>query len=148
MKNVPIVKQVEIAASPEKVWRVLFNNELNRQWLSYFSAGTFAETDWREGSRVTFADGSNNGITGFILVGKPHTEVVIEYDGFILNGVTDTTSEDAQNYKGAKESYLLTENNGHTVLAISSDMGEEHFDQMSAAWDEALLKIKSMAESL
>ncbi|GAA4928487.1 SRPBCC domain-containing protein [Mucilaginibacter defluvii] len=146
MKIVSIVKQIEIAASPQSVWRVLFNNELNRQWLNYFSVGTFANTDWREGSRVTFTDGSNCGITGYILIGKPHTEVVIEYDGFILNGVTDTTSEDAQNYIGARESYLLTEKDGLTVLDISSDMGEDHYDQMSAAWDEALLKIKSMAE--
>lgn len=148
MKNVPIIKQVQIAASPEKVWRVLFNNELNRQWLSYFSAGTFAETDWREGNRVTFTDGSNSGITGFILIGRPHTEMVIEYDGFISNGVTDTTSEEAQNYKGSQEKYRLTEKDRHTVLDISSDMGEEYYDQMSAAWDEALSKIKSMAESV
>lgn len=141
-----IVKQIEIAAPPESVWRVLFNNELNKQWFNCFSAGTFADTDWQQGSRVTFTDESKCGIAGYILISKPHTELIIEFDGLILNGVTDTTSDDARNYKGAQEKYHLTEKGGHTVLTISSDMGEDYYDQMDDAWDKALVKIKSMAE--
>lgn len=148
MKIVPIIKQIEIVAPADKVWRALFNNELNRQWLSIFSVGTYAETDWSTGSNVLFVDGANDGIIGHIVTNNPHTELVIEYDGFIYKGMQDVSSEQAQAYKGSREAYKLTDKGGSTVLDISAAMGEDYLEPMLVAWDEALAKIKSLAEGL
>lgn len=49
-----IEKSIKINAPKEKVWEVLVNNDLNQTWYAVFSEGTFAETDWKIGSKVIF----------------------------------------------------------------------------------------------
>jgi len=141
-----IKKSVEINASNDKVWNVLILDEHNKKWYSAFSEGTHAETDWKVGSRVVFSDKSGDGMIGKIIENEPGKSLVIEYDGVIMQGIEDYDSEVAQKVKGGKESYTLTNANGKTNLAISSDMDPEYYEMMSEQWDVALEKIKKLAE--
>ncbi len=146
MKNQTIKKSIDINASKEKVWDVLTNDSLNRIWFNEFSEGTKADTDWQIGSKAIFTDSSGMGIIGKIAESKPGEYLSIEYLGVAANGAEDYESEEAKSVIGNFENYTLTENNGITHLDISSDMGAEYFDMMSAAWDKAVLKIKELAE--
>lgn len=147
MKILQIAKQITINAPAEKVWTALFDNHLNKAWLGCFSEGCYAETDWQLGSKVIFGNKDGNGIVGKITTRNYLKQLAITFNGFISNNQEDTKSEMAKLYNGAGESYTLTASENSTILAISSDMGADYYEQMLAAWDEALAKIKSIAEA-
>jgi hypothetical protein len=110
-------------------------------------AGSYAETDWQEGSTVRFLDPSGSGLLGHIAASR-HPELVdIEYDGLVADGKDDTESDHAREYRGSKETYRLTRTPSGTHLDISADMAEQYYDDMVAAWDRALAKAKALAEA-
>lgn len=143
-----IEKSIEIDAPEEKVWDVLTKDAHTREWMSIFSPGTHALTDWQLGSKVTFADDSGSGIIGNIIVHEPFKTLSIEYNGVLNNNLEDFESKEAQVFKGTHETYRLSPQGGKTLLSITVDMTEGFFDIMSKAWDKALLKIKELAEQV
>ena len=142
-----ITKAIDIDAPPERVWDVLLDDATYRQWTAEFMAGSCAETDWQEGSTVRFLDPSGSGLLGHIAASR-HPELVdIEYDGLVADGKDDTESDHAREYRGSRETYRLTRTPNGTHLDISGDMGEQYYDDMVAAWDRALAKVKVLAEA-
>ena len=142
-----IEKTLHINAPKEKVWDVLVNDKLNRIWYAEFSEGTYAETDWKAGSKVKFIDKTNNGLVGRITESKPNESLILEYEGQVLNGEEDYESDNAKAMKGGRESYKLSSENGSTQLDIRGDMDESFYEEMAGAWDKALQKIKELAEA-
>ncbi len=82
-----IQKSITIQAPKEVVWDVLLQDESYRKWTVAFSEGSYAETDWQEGSRVLFKDGSGHGLVSKIRVHKPNEYISIEHLGVIKDGV-------------------------------------------------------------
>lgn len=146
MSTRTIEKAIYVAAPRERVWDVLLDDATYRQWTAEFMAGSYAETDWREGSTVRFLDPSGSGMLGRVVASHRPELVDVEYDGVVVDGQDDTTGQTAREYRGARETYRLTESGGGTHLAISADMGEQHYDDMTAAWDRALAVVKALAE--
>lgn len=141
-----VEKTVDIAAPPERVWHVLLDDVTYRQWTSVFSEGSYAETDWQVGSTVRFLGPEGDGMLGRVVASRPHELVDVEYDGFVSQGRDDTDSEAAQEYRGTRETYRLQPVAGGTRLEISAPMGEEHYEMMIGAWDQALVRVKQLAE--
>ncbi|TXR52520.1 SRPBCC family protein [Quadrisphaera setariae] len=143
----PIDKTIDIAAPPQRVWEVLFGDATYREWTSVFAEGSYADTDWREGSTVRFLGPEGGGMLGRIVVGRPHELLDVEYDGFVSQGRVDTDSDAAREYRGTHESYRLEAVDAGTHLAVSAPVGEEHYDAMVGAWDDALTRVKQLAEA-
>ncbi|RVU01406.1 SRPBCC domain-containing protein [Mucilaginibacter limnophilus] len=141
-----IKKTITIDAPAQKVWDVLMKDEYNIQWYAYFMPGTKAETDWQVGSKVRFTDDSNSGITGIITANEPAKLLHITYNGLVDKGRDDFDSDMAKAYSGSNEIYTLIERDNKTTLDIAADMGDDYYDEMSAAWEEALKKIKQLSE--
>ena len=146
MKVIKIKKSIDIKAPKEKVWDILVKDEHTRKWYSAFHEGSHAVTDWKEGSKALFLDNADNGMLTRVITNKPGEELAVEYEGFILAGKEDFESEGAKALKGGIERYRLSGVNGSTNLDIESDMGEEWAANMEKQWDQALEKIKQMAE--
>ncbi|HEX8563231.1 MAG TPA: SRPBCC domain-containing protein [Flavobacterium sp.] len=147
MEATVIEKSIRISATRDKVWDVLLQDEYNRIWFAEFSPGSHAETDWLEGSRVSFTDNSRNGITGKIVTARKGELMSIRYDGIVINNEPDFESDEAKQVDGAREIYTLTEFHSQTELHILCDMGADMVAMMSEAWDRALVKIKELAEA-
>ena len=147
MKTQTIRKSVRINTSKEKVWKVLTNDQLTRLWYACFSAGTYADTDWKEGSKVMFIDNTRSGIIGRITTNRPNEVLAMEYTGMVADGREDYDSDMANSVKGGKEIYRLSQQNGHTELSVECDMSDEMYDEMNRLWDTAVVKIKELAES-
>ena len=143
-----IKKNIDIQASKENVWEVLLNDSFTRIWYAEFSEGSHADTDWHVGSKAVFKDHSGSGIVGTIIANEPAKLLSIEYNGFVNKGVEEYEGRIAESVKGARETYHLSENDGFVTVAIECDMDETMFDTMSAAWEKALSKIKSLSENL
>lgn len=147
METKKIEKSIDINAPKNKVWEVLMQDELNRIWYACFSEGSYADTDWKEGSKAVFTDDGKSGLVGKIASNKPNEFLSVEYTGVLANGEEDYDSDEAKAMKGVLETYTLTETDGVTQISISCDMADEYFEMMSASWDKALQKIKELSES-
>ncbi len=56
-----------INAPREKVWQVLWNDATYREWTAAFQEGSYAETDWKKGSKVLFWMGNGSGMVSALL---------------------------------------------------------------------------------
>ena len=142
---------IEINASRQKVWDVLFGVETYPLWTTAFSEGSRAETDWQKGSKALFTDGSNRGMVSRIADNVPNEFMSIEHLGMFDNGVEDYESEHVKMWAGAKENYTLTDLSGKTNLHIFMQMDESEankpmIDMFAGMWPKALAKVKELAE--
>lgn len=142
-----IEKTVDVDAPPERVWDVLLDDATYRRWTAAFMEGSYAETDWREGSPVRFLGPGRSGMLGRVVASRRPEVVSVELEGLVHEGRDDTTSEVALEYRGWRETYRLSAVAGGTRLAVSAPMGDEHHDDMVVAWDDALARVKELAET-
>ncbi len=65
-----------INAPKEVVWKTLWDDETYRKWTSVFSATSYAETDWKEGSKVLFLDADGSGMVSRIEANRPNEFII------------------------------------------------------------------------
>lgn len=135
-----------INAAPEKIWKVLWDDATYRKWTSAFSEGSYAETDWKEGSKVLFLDGQGQGMVSRIAENRPNEYMSIEHLGEVKNGVEDTSSDRVKEWAGAHENYTLKKVDGKTELSIDMDITEEFKEMFSQMWPKALDNVKKLSE--
>lgn len=141
--------KILIDAPREKVWNILWEDATYRQWTSAFSEGSYAVTDWKEGSKVLFLGGEDgSGMVSMIAANRPHEYMSIKHLGVVKGGVEDTESEEVKKWSGLYENYTLIDLNGKTELIIDMDGIEEYLDFFQEAWPKALAKVKELAESV
>jgi uncharacterized protein YndB with AHSA1/START domain len=142
---------VEINAPVHQVWTTMLNDETYRQWTSAFEEGSYFEGSWDEGSDIRFYgpddDGSFGGLVAKVVENRPDEFVSVEYVGQIVDGVEDTTSDEAKQIIGAHENYTFTESDGVTTVTIDLDSDEEWVEMFQEAWPKALSKLKELAEA-
>ncbi|MDX2302103.1 MAG: SRPBCC domain-containing protein [Microscillaceae bacterium] len=141
--------KILIDAPREKVWNILWEDATYRQWTSAFSEGSYAVTDWKEGSKVLFLGGEDgSGMVSMIAANRLHEYMSIKHLGVVKEGVEDTESEEVKKWGGIYENYTLIDLNGKTELIIDMDGIEEYLDFFQEAWPKALAKVKELAESV
>jgi len=139
-----LVFNIEINASREKIWDVLWNDRTYRIWTSVFSDGSYAVSDWEEGGKVQFLDGENNGMYGRIEKNKTNEFMSFLYLGEIKDG-NEIPSIDLET-KGVKENYTLEESGNSTKLIVELDSEEKYQDYFEKQFPQALQKVKELAE--
>lgn len=141
---------ISINAPKEKVWHTMLDDASYREWTTAFNPGSYYKGDWSEGSKMLFLGpdpktGKEGGMVSRIGQNKPYEFLSIEHLGLVLNGVEDTTSEEAKKW-AAFENYTFTENAGVTELQIEMDTAEEMAEEFNKMWPAALQKLKEMSE--
>ncbi|TDH28605.1 SRPBCC domain-containing protein [Segetibacter sp. 3557_3] len=132
---------ITIDAPRERVWECLWSDEGYRTWTAAFSAGSYAESDWEQGSRVVFLTPSGEGMFG-IIERKVEFEIMrFKHIGEIINGV-----EERKEWEGAIEEYLLSESNGKTVLQVNMDTSEDYVSMFQGVFPKALNILKEESE--
>lgn len=141
-----LVFSTSITASPEKVWNILWTDASYRKWTAAFMEGSYAVTDWKEGSKVLFLDGRGMGMVSRIAVNRPNEYMSIEHLGEVKDGVEDTTSDRVKAWAGAHENYTLKKINDQTELTIDMDISEEFKEMFAQIWPKALANVKQLSE--
>lgn len=133
--------QSTINAPKEKVWETLWNDSTYRQWTSVFGEGSYAESDWNEGSRILFLAAQGGGMFSIIDKKIPNEQMTFRHLGEIKDGVEET-----KEWGNALESYHLRENNGSTELTVALDITPEFEEQFKEMFPKALALVKQIAE--
>jgi len=134
--------EIEINASPEKVWSVLWADISFRQWTSAFTKGSFYEGTLEEGSVVKFLDPDNNGMYSRVEKNIPNEEMQFLHLGDIYEGI-----ETPQKWDDATETYILEENEEGVLLKIRVNTSEEFKDFFEEKFPVALSNVKHLSEN-
>ncbi len=138
--------EIDIKAPANKVWDVITGDATYRQWTAPFCEGSYAETDWKEGSKALFLSPGGNGMTSRIKKSEPGRFLSIEHLGEVKDGVEDLDSEKVKQWAGALENYTLEENGATTKFNVDLNITPDFKDYMDKTWPLALSKVKELSE--
>lgn len=138
---------IEINAPREKVWQILWDDATYRKWTSAFHEGSYAISDWKEGSSIHFLDPEGSGMYSVI-----ERLVEPEYMGFKHLGVLHEGKElpqtpETEKWSGGEEIYTLTEGDGVTTLNVTSDAPDEFVEMFNASFEKGLAIVKELSEN-
>ena len=142
-----VERTLEIRAPATRVWQALTDPALTRQWIREFSPDfTLLESTWILGSPVLWKDNQNQApVEGKVTTSDPPR--LLRFTVRDPTGRRDFLSEPDDGI-----SYVVTEQDGRTTLAIShGDFGRDaghrqYYEQSAAAWDRVLPIVKRLAE--
>lgn len=137
---------VHIAAPREVVWNVMWGKETHKKWLSVFEEGSYAVTDWNEGSKIMFLSPTGDGVSSVIQRKIPNELMSFKHLNVLKEGQEPGISEEDNKWAGASENYFLNEEDGITQLKVEVDTVEEYVKYFETAFPLALKKIKDLAE--
>lgn len=138
---------IEINAKAENVWFVLWNDFNYRKWTSAFNEGSYAISDWKEGSSVHFLAPDGRGMYSKIKTLIPAQQMSFEHFGNIVDFEEQPVGEDSKAWTGGTENYYLTEEDGLTDLKVTVDVIEEYEDYFTEKFPNALQLIKVLSEN-
>ncbi|MCW3091768.1 MAG: hypothetical protein JWP81_2837 [Ferruginibacter sp.] len=130
-------------APKEKVWDTLWDDASYRKWTAAFMEGSYAESDWQEGSKILFLSPKGDGMFGIIQIKIPNEQMTFKHLGEIKNGI-----EEPKDWGDATESYYLNEMNGMTELSVKITMeANPEFEQyFNNTFPKALEIVKQISE--
>lgn len=137
-----IKREVEIDAPAEKVWRILVDQEMAKQWASAFSEGTQVDTDWKEGSIVLWKDSDGNiGAKGRVERNDGRTDLLVRFYDEVSAPEDSTLGEYVEHYN-------IKSLDNRSILQIEAGkLPLKHVEIHSPLWDAALAKMKELAEA-
>jgi hypothetical protein len=137
----------EINATPGKVWKILWDDVNYRKWTSVFSEGSYAVSDWQEGSKILFLSPEGSGMFSRIDQLIPDKVMRFKHLGTVKNGEEQPADAETKSWEGAIEEYMLEDNQGITKLSVTLDITDGHADYFSDVFPKALKKVKQLAEA-
>jgi hypothetical protein len=138
---------VNINASREKVWKVLWDDASYRKWTSAFMEGSYALSSWKEGSRVHFLSPNGDGMFSEISKMTPNEYMEFRHLGEMKNGKEQPPTAETEKWAGAMETYRLREHGDMTELTASVDIIDDHADFFREAFPKALAIVKQLSEA-
>lgn len=142
--------KIEIEAPREKVWKVLWDDETYRQWTLPFcegiSEGSYAESDWNEGSKIYFMSSNGDGMNSVIERKITNEYMAFKHIGELKNFVEMPVDAATEQWSGDMETYRLTQNGTETVLEVNLDTGEKYVDYFQKIFPKCLELVKELSE--
>jgi hypothetical protein len=134
---------IEINAPRHVVWNVLWNDATFRDWTSVFAEGSYAVSDWNEGSKIQFLDPKGgNGMSAIIEKKRPAEFMSFRHVAEIRNG----QEQPPAGWSGAHEDYTLRDNRGGTTLSVDLDATDEFRETFEDKFPQALQRVKTLSE--
>jgi hypothetical protein len=138
---------IEINAPREKVWNILWDDATYRKWTSAFNEGSYAVSDWKQGSPIHFLDPQGQGMFSVIeTLDKPST-MIFKHLGVVKDGKEQPPTPETEKWSGGTEEYYLAEENGKTTLTVSSYAPEEFVEIFNSGFAKGFAIVKELSEN-
>lgn len=136
-----IKKIIKISASRKRIWEVLQDPALNIKWAKAFYKGTYVETDWQEGSVISWRVGKYVGAKGVIKQHIPGSLLKIDYFDDVNMAPPHPTGEYSEVYA------VRTDGTLSTLVVESGPLSLLEVASREPLWEKGLILIKELAES-
>lgn len=140
MKLQTIEQTIQINATAEKVWQILWDKDHYKKWAAAFMPGSHYTGDLKQDGRIQFLGPDNNGMESNVESITENREITFHHLHELEAG------KEGRSLGNMREKYWLDEQDSITTLSVSSDMPEEYFSEMDTATKKALQIIKELAE--
>lgn len=138
--------KIKINAPKEKIWSVLWDDETYGKWTAAFCEGSFAVSDWKEGSEIQFLSPTGDGMNSVIDKKIANEYISFKHLGEIKNFQVMPVDTATQEWTGAMETYRLTEDRGTTVLEAKIDTVDKYVDYFKTTFPSGLEIVKKLSE--
>ncbi|MBL7792336.1 MAG: SRPBCC domain-containing protein [Saprospiraceae bacterium] len=138
---------IAIDAPADKVWWTLWNDPSYRQWARVFHEGSYAVSDWKQGSKIHFLAPGGDGMFSIIEECRPGEVMKFKHLGVVKDFKEQPENDEMKQWSGAIEMYTLTHSGGTTTLLVEIDIVESHADFFNETFPKALQAVKQLAEN-
>ena len=138
--------KIDINAKAENVWFMLWNDTYYRKWTSVFCEGSYAVSDWKEGSSIQFLAPGGGGMYSKIARLVPNEKMYFTHIGEVKDFKELPLDDESKSWSGAQENYELSEKNGVVTLTVKLDLVEKHFEYFQKTFPQGLEMVKKLAE--
>ena len=139
--------EILINASPQKVWRILWDPDTYTQWTQYFAPGSSMHSDWQVNGRTVFLDANGDGMVSTITELEEFKVVTFKHLGMLEDGIEDLDSESVKKWSGVLEKYVLKNVNGSTKLGVELETSKQHVELMNNGLKRGFEIVKQLAEA-
>ena len=133
--------EIQINATPEKVWETLFTQDSYKKWASAMNKGTYFEGNWEVGRGMKFLDPQNNGMYNLVTENIPNKQLGMKHLGWIMNGELSP-----QNWEDSTLQYILEPNENGTLLKGTVNSLDEFVNFFNTKYPQNFEHIKKLAE--
>jgi hypothetical protein len=137
---------IKISAPRKKVWDTLWNDQTYREWTSVFSEGSYAVSDWKEGSSIHFLSPDGGGMNSVIAELIPQEKMAFRHLGMIKDFKALPEDERSREWAGAMEIYTLKDDEGGTQLKVELDTTEKDKEYFVKTFPRAMEIVKEISE--
>lgn len=138
--------EINIYASLEKIWDVLWNENTYSQWTKFFAEGLVFKTDWQVGGRTYFLNPEGDGMVSTINSLNIPNEVVFSHLGLMKNNVETLKTKEVEEWSGLEEKYFLMERENFVNLKVILRSPNPQHEMMTKAFTLGLEKVKMLSE--
>lgn len=140
--------EIEINASPQKVWDVLWDPGTYAEWTQFFGPGSEMKSDWKVGGKTYFLNGEGEGMVSTIdSLDEPH-QIIFKHLGMVdKEGNEDTRSKEVMEWSGCFEKYILIDLDGKTKLHAEVQTEKDWEEHMNTGFTKGLEIVKNLAEN-
>lgn len=138
--------EININASPEKVWTSLWNLENYKIWTRPFGEGNYYKAEnFSEGNKIHFLMPSGDGMYSILEKIDEPRFIALKHVGEIKNFEEQPLKD--QEWSNAMEVYELKLIDEGTKLIVNVDTVEQYIDSMNKTFPLALNEVKKLAEA-
>ncbi len=138
---------IDINAPKEKVWDILWNDATYPNWTSAFCEGSYAVSDWKEGSRVHFLAPDGQGMYSNIAKLVENEFISFNHLGILKDKIEQPPTEETKQWSESFEDYTLTESDGITNLSVNVDSLDQYVEFFTEKFPMALQNVKNLSET-
>ncbi|UTZ28418.1 SRPBCC domain-containing protein [Vibrio campbellii] len=139
--------QVEIAATPQRVWSVLTDVELYKRWAQAFSPQSRFDGVWEEGGDITFFDPDMGGTRAVIDTVQPLHKLEFHHVAiFNPDNRQQLDGDLASKWIGSREIYQIDTLDDRLLLSITIYTHSDFVSMFNHGWEKALPLIKTISE--
>ena len=134
--------EIQINATPEKVWETLFTQDSYKKWASAMNEGTYFEGNWEVGSIMKFLDPQNNGMYNLVTENIRFKVLGMKHLGWILKGELSP-----QNWEDSTLNYILEPSENGTLLKGTVNSLDEFVEFFNSKYPQNFEHIKRLNKS-